>query len=116
VILVDLKTCVDASPAGFAKSIVNWRYQVQAAFYSDGWEAATGQKVHAFVFAAVEKEWPYAAAAYMLTDEDLTQGRLAYRRNLRTYAACTASGEWPGYSTDIQLLNLPAWAKKETAE
>lgn len=113
-ILLDLKTTTDASPEGFAKAVVNWRYAKQAAYYSDGWELATGQKVHAFVFAAVEKEWPYAAAAYMLTDEDIEWGRRAYKRNLRTYLECSESGKWPGYSSDIQLLNLPAWAKKES--
>ena len=77
VILLDVKTCPDASPTGFAKSIANYRYAVQAAFYSDGWTAATSQTVHAFVFAAVEKEYPFAAAAYILDDESIEQGRRA---------------------------------------
>jgi exodeoxyribonuclease VIII len=116
VILLDVKTCIDASPTGFAKSIANWRYAVQAALYSDGWAAATGQTVHAFIFAAVEKEYPFAAAAYILDDESLEQGRRAYRRNLATYAECLKSGHWPGYTDgdEIKLLTLPNWAKERT--
>jgi exodeoxyribonuclease VIII len=116
VILLDVKTCPDASPTGFAKSIANYRYAVQAAFYSDGWTAATGQTVHAFVFAAVEKEYPFAAAAYILDDESIEQGRRAYRRNLATYAECMDSGRWPGYTDadEIKLLTLPNWAKERT--
>lgn len=115
VILMDLKTCQSASPKEFVKSIVNWNYSTQAAFYSDGWEAATGQKVHGFVFAAVEKDFPYAAAAYMLDDDSMESGRRRYKRLLRTYAQCMESGEWPGYSTTgIELLTLPAWGREPT--
>lgn len=114
VIHLDVKSCIDASPTGFAKSIANYRYAVQAAFYSDGWTAATGQTVHAFVFAAVEKEYPFAAAAYILDDESIEQGRRAYRRNLATYAECLKSGHWPGYtdSDEIKILEMPPWWKE----
>lgn len=112
-IIMDVKTCQDASPEAFARSIWNWRYHVQNALYADVYERASGLAVHGFVFAAVEKEYPYAAAAYMLTEEDIHQGRLAYKRNLKTYANCLLTNEWPGYSSGITLLQLPAWAKKE---
>lgn len=113
VILLDVKTTTDASPEAFAKSIVNYRYDVQAAFYTDGYAAASGLPVHGFIFAAVEKEYPYAAAAYMLTEEDIEAGRRKYRRNLARYAECLASNDWPGFASDIQLIQLPAWAKKD---
>lgn len=113
VILLDVKTCVDASPEGFAKSVANWRYDVQDAFYADGFAAASGKTVHAFIFAAVEKEYPYLAAAYMLTDEDREAGRRKYKRDLRRYAACKKAGDWPGYSAGIEVLALPAWAKRD---
>jgi PDDEXK-like domain of unknown function (DUF3799) len=111
VILLDVKTCPSADPEDFVKSIVNWRYDVQAAFYTDGYAAASGLKVHAFVFAAVEKEYPYAASACMLTEEDIEAGRRKYRRNLSTLAECRRSLKWPGYSEEITLVTLPAWAK-----
>lgn len=112
VILLDVKTTVDASQTGFAKAVANYRYDVQAAFYSDGFEEAGVMAVHGFVFAAVEKEWPFAAAAYMLSEDDIEIGREKYRRNLRTYSACLYDNRWPGYSSEIQLLTMPAWAKK----
>ncbi len=113
VILVDVKTAVSADPREFVRSIVNWNYHSQAAYYSDGFEAASGLPVHAFVFACCEKEWPYAASACMLTEDDLELGRRRYRRNLATYAECIRTGEWPGYGDNIHLLQLPAWAIKE---
>lgn len=108
-VLVDVKTTDDASLEGFGKSISNWRYDVQAAFYCDGVKAATGNDVRAFVFLAVEKRPPYAVACYMLTPEDVELGRLQYRRDLAVYAQCQQSGQWPGYGDKIQTATLPAW-------
>lgn len=113
VILVDGKTCQDASPAGFARTVWNFRYDLQAAWYSDGWQRATGQRVVGFVFGAVESTWPHAAAAYMLDDEVLGAARVECRRLLDLYAECKATGVWPGYATEIQSITLPRWAMKE---
>ena len=110
VILVDLKTCQDASPEGFPRSIAKLGYHLQAAWYSAGYEFATGKRVLGFVFACVEAAWPHAAAAYMLDDESLDKARFENRRLLDLYAACKASGHWPGYQSSIQPLSLPAWA------
>lgn len=111
VILVDGKTCQDASPAGFAKAIWNFDYHLQAAWYSDGYEKATGKRVHGFVFAAVESSWPHAAAAYMLPDDVLDKARVQCRELLDLYAQCRRTNNWPGYSQAVEVITLPAWAK-----
>ena len=116
VILVDGKTCQDASPAGFGRAIWNMDYHLQAAWYSDGFEAATGLRVHGFVFAAVESAWPHVAAPYMLGDDVLEAARRENRRLLNRYAECRRTGVWPGYAPAIQLINLPAWAQRQLQE
>lgn len=113
-ILCDVKTCGDASPAEFRRQIARKRYEVQSAFYSDGYAAASGREVLAFVFVAVESEWPYAACALMLDEESVDAGRRKYRRNLDTYAECRRTGVWPGYSSQIEIVRLPQWAMEET--
>lgn len=117
VILLDLKTCSDASAAGFARQAARKSYHRQDAHYSDGYAQASGRPVLAFIFAAVEDEWPYAANALMLDDASKEQGRRECRRLLATYAQCQQSGVWPGYGSAIQLINLPRWAMdpEETA-
>jgi len=117
VILLDVKTYSDASPREFARQAARKRYQVQDAFYSEGYAFASGLEVLAFIFVAVESEWPYAASAVMLEDESRTAGHRAAHRNLNTYAQCLAANEWPGYGSAIQIINLPAWAiNKEQPE
>lgn len=115
VILVDGKTTIDASPEGFARSMWNFDYWLQAAWYSDGYELATGKPVHGFVFACVESSWPHAAAAYMLDDDVLDKARAENRRLLNIYAECKRTGDWPGYPAEILPITLPRWALKEIA-
>jgi exodeoxyribonuclease VIII len=115
VILVDGKTTIDASLAGFSRAIWNFDYHLQAAWYSDGYEAATGKHVHGFVFAAAESSWPHVAAAYMLDDQVLDRARAENRRLLDLYAECRRTNHWPGYQTGIQPITLPSWAMKEIA-
>ncbi|MDN7481888.1 PD-(D/E)XK nuclease-like domain-containing protein [Burkholderia orbicola] len=110
VLLVDVKTFSSAGPDEFRRQAARKRYHVQDAFYSDGYEHAAGKEVRAFVFVAVETEWPFAAHAMMLDDMSRQQGRDDYARNLATYARCEAVCEWPGYSKEITLITLPQWA------
>jgi exodeoxyribonuclease VIII len=116
VILVDGKTCRDASPEGFGRAVWNMGYHLQAAWYADGFEKATGQHVHGFVFAAVESDWPHVAMPYMLGDDVLAAARRENRRLLNRYAECKRTGTWPGYGSAVQLINLPKWANLESDE
>ena len=110
VVIIDLKTCQDASKTGFPRTIANFGYHLQAAWYSDGFERATGRMVLGFVFACVEATAPHAAAAYMLDDVGLEKARAENRRLAQLYADCKALGVWPGYDQAIQVLSLPGWA------
>jgi hypothetical protein len=108
---VDLKTCVDASPAGFAKSVANFGYDLQAAMTLDicGF---LGLGVEHIIFIAAEKEPPYAVGVYELDARALEVGRNKYRRLLNRYLLCVAEDRWPAYSQNIEYLSLPSWAEK----
>jgi hypothetical protein len=117
VILLDAKTCGDASPGDFLRQIARKGYHRQAAWYSDGYAAAACVEVAAFVFVAVESAWPFAACAVMLDDDSLQQGRRENRALLDRYGECNRTNTWPGYSAAIELVSLPVWAiSKEKSE
>lgn len=107
--IVDVKTTNDASPTGFAKACANFGYDQQADWYSTGVEAITGRRLP-FLFIAVEKEPPHLVAVYQLDDDALDRGARRNRQALELFAECESAGEWPGYSTDIEVLSLPRWA------
>lgn len=122
--IVDLKTTTDASPEGFAKSVVNWRYHVQAPYYMDGLNHAAEQSgtdikpIKGFVFLAVEKDAcvvngeAKGVGVYVLDEEALHEGAAQYRKNLNTYVLCSNENKWPGYSNKVETLTLPKWAFK----
>ena len=54
-------------------------------------------------------------AIEVMSGEDLERGRMQCRRAIDQFAACLASGEWPGPGggrRDAEYLQLPAWAAK----
>lgn len=111
--LVDLKTTGDASPEGFSRSVFNYRYHVQAAFYSDGLYYCEGTYPKGFVFIAVEKEYPFAVGVYYADEEVMERGYTEYMEDLETYVQCKQSGIWPGYSEKIVPIQVPAWMRKK---
>jgi hypothetical protein len=110
-LLVDLKTTEDASARGFAKSIAQWRYHVQASWYLDGIEQATGTRPEQFLFLCVEKKAPYAVAVYAADAEMIAAGAQTAARDLDVLATCKAAGAWPGYSDQIEPISLPPWMR-----
>lgn len=109
--IVDMKTCCDASADGFARAIATLGYDIQAAFYQDGLKALTGRTIP-FCFVAVEKEAPYAVAAYKASDEVIEIGRAKYRAALQLLRWCRENDRWPAYQPngEVETLNLPRWA------
>lgn len=107
--IVDLKSTLDASPDGFAKSLVNFGYAIQAAWYQDAC-AAIGLGELPFLFIACEKDAPHLVATYQAADDAIEYGRRKAREALRIFADCLDRDKWPGYSPGIEQLNLPRWA------
>ena len=115
-VVVDLKTCVDASSGGFSRSIANFGYDIQAAFYVDGIKAVTGLELP-FLFVAVEKDAPHAVAVYRADPEVIEVGRKKYRAALQLLKWCRESGSWPAYQPggEIEPISLPRWAANAEA-
>lgn len=112
-IIVDVKSTASAHPDDFARSVVNYGYHAQEAFYSDGMRAL-GKSVEGFVFLAWEKKPPYAFAVYELPPAIVEEGRALMRRALDTYAACKLDNNWPAYGAGVQELSFKRWAYRLT--
>jgi exodeoxyribonuclease VIII len=108
-LIIDLKTTTDASPKGFQKSLVSFRYYVQAAWYLDVVEMSTGKRPDGFLFIAVEKQRPFATGVYVADEEMIKLGREHAMEDLRKIAEWQASGHYPGYSDRAEMISLPKW-------
>jgi hypothetical protein len=109
-LIVDVKTTKDARPDEFVKSVANYRYHVQAAYYSDGYKAVIGDAPKGFAFIAVETEPPHLVAVYVASEAMILRGRADYEADLATYKRCEESGEWPGLPDQPVVIDLPKWA------
>jgi exodeoxyribonuclease VIII len=105
-IVVDVKTCRDASRAEFAKSIANLDYHVQAAWN----QSAIGAEQ--FITIAVENVRPFAVAVYPASGGMIAAGMRRIEAAMTLLAECHASGRWPGYGDLVaEPIELPGWCR-----
>ncbi|NUU26096.1 MAG: recE [Streptomycetaceae bacterium] len=109
----DYKSTASAEPAAFTKSVFAYGYDVQAVFYTDGVRALGLADDVAFLFVAQEKTAPFLVTVHQLDDVSLGIGRTKVDRALATYEECLLTGEWPGYSTDVDLVTPPPWLARQ---
>lgn len=107
-IVVDLKTCVDASEREFTKSALKLGYDVQAAHYLRGVRALEGNSFVEWFFIAVEKEPPYAVNVLRADDAFIDRGTWQLMELLEKLRKCQEKDSWPGYGKNDIIL--PAWA------
>lgn len=108
-IAVDLKTCDKASPQGIQKSVANYGYHQQAAWYLDGLEAV-GFADAAFLFVFVEKDPPHLVTVVELDRAAIEEGHARNQDAMRAWVDCRTTNHWPAYVQDIALIGLPRWA------
>ena len=106
--MIDLKSTIDASPRGFARSAAQFGYFTQAAFYRRVL-TLEGLPVSDFIFLAVEKDAPYATCAHAVSPEGMAYGEAQMHKALEKIARYKDTGEistgWP----DMVTLSPPAW-------
>lgn len=114
-IIVDYKTCADASNDAFMRDAVKYGYHFQSAMYSEGVEKNTGRKP-LFVFIAQEKTEPYALNVLQADEAFVQYGYDIYRELLGIYHYCRTTNNWYGLMGRdgiINNLSLPSWLARE---
>lgn len=106
-------TSASASLRAFEKAVAEYHYDQQAEWYSDGLRRLGLADDVAFLFIVQEKTPPFLVNVIELPAHWLLMGRDRNLRARETYAACTESGVWPGYSDDVQMASPPAWLEAE---
>lgn len=112
--LADLKTAREVTEGIFATDAARFWYDVQLAFYLDGIEQITGEKVEQVGLIAVEKKPPYQSALYWLTEEDIETGRAWYKHALKVLKKSIVENDWPQAAKSGVMLEMPTWRKNQS--
>jgi hypothetical protein len=109
-LVVDYKTTGNsANPEGIAKIILNFGYHIQDALYRRGVNALTGITPN-FVFLFQETTEPYMCSLISLPDQFQDMANWQVEKGIARFRECLASGNWPGYPTQVCYPDLPSWA------
>ena len=115
-IVVDLKTTQDASPKGFQKSIANFGYHIQAAFYLRVLQSL-GLDSYDFKFIAIEKTAPFCVGVYRASTEMLEEGNKKVDEAINKILWCKENDSYPDYTpNEIETISLPPWMTKKSEE
>jgi PDDEXK-like domain of unknown function (DUF3799) len=115
-VIPDYKTTISASPATIGSTIAKYRYHMSAAWYVDMAHGLGLAEDIAFVLVFQEKTAPYLVTVAEIDADGMRMGRGLADAALQTFAQCTATDTWPGYTDDVALVSLPTWAHYEFHE
>lgn len=112
-LVVDYKTCRDASPEAFAKAMAEHGYDQQGDWYEAGVDALDPRELRPqFVLIAQEKTAPYGVLVAYLDELARARGAVRNTKARALYRRCSDSGLWPGYPVTPVALSLPGWAAR----
>ena len=121
-VMIDFKTCEDASPEAVRRAVENYGYDFQDRHYAETWNAASGEdRVMIFVFQ--EKQPPMEVGVACLLMEaghsadwsaDAAE-KVAVARAI--WGDCLKTNQWPGYPDGIVTIGArpfyrQAWADR----
>ncbi|SRR6266498_15763 len=111
-IVVDYKSTDSAKPADCAKSIDAYGYHMQGDAQIEAVKRLGLADDAAFLVIFQEKTAPYLIT---IVEPSASALRIGHERNQRAvdiFKTCTERDEWPGYSSGIELVDLPIWAER----
>ena len=106
--VVDLKTTKDASPKSFQRSISEFGYHIQAAWYLRGLRKLD-IPAKEFIFIAIEKTAPYCIGVYRADEDMINAGMSEVEKSLEVLKMCQETKLYPDYTPTIQDISLPPW-------
>lgn len=115
--LGDLKSTKNAAPVAWASWAHKAGYDIQAAWNTDLFVAATGRKIENFCFILSESEAPFEIGRRFMTQDllepgmdtgDIASGRRQYRVLMEAYCQCIKNEFWPGYD-DTDEASADGW-------
>jgi hypothetical protein len=113
--VIDYKTAVSIEPRKLSADAWKFGYHIQAALQRDAVQEVMGARC-GVAHVVQEKTPPYLCDLRMFQEEQLDYGARVYRKALRRFADCMASGKWPAYSDGGLFFETPYYIQKQMEE
>lgn len=117
-VLVNVKTTLDGSPAGFSRDLAKYDYPIQACIEIDGCvQSGFMDSVDNYFWLVLEKTPPYNATLYEFDPRDIELFSDHTRWLYSKIARAQKNNLWPGYTDladnphGILTANIPAYYK-----
>ena len=117
--IIDLKFSDGSDEDSFRKSVENFGYYIQNAFYCLGYQAYYSTKdLPKFIFVVVDKNYPYTVENYELSLEFIEMGLAVIKNRLPQFKECLDSGKWlPESKSKTTIIEPNEWKfNKEMAK
>lgn len=113
-LLLEFTPVDDASPEAFKDLSFRQRHYMKAAWCQQGFQQTFGTPdAPPFLFLAYENSAPHASVVRSASARQIMLGMHENGEAMARYAQCEASGQWPGFSQEIEPVELPPWADKQ---
>lgn len=106
--IVDLKTCSNASPRAFQSSMIEGGYHIQGAMIRDAVEVLEGRRINHVINICLETKYPYNMAIYLIDEDAINAGQRKYKQLCLDLKEALETNTFPDYG--IQQISLPKWA------
>lgn len=106
--IVDLKTCADASPRAFQAAMVSGGYHIQGAMIRDAVERIESRRIDTVINVCIETKYPHNIGIYFIDEFALDEGEKKYKRLCLELLNSLETDTFSDYG--IQTISLPKWA------
>lgn len=106
--IVDLKTCSDASPIAYKNAMAQGGYHVQGAMTRDAIDRLEGKRINKVLNIVIENKYPHNIAIYIIDEYALDAGHMKYKQICLDLKAARESNHFEDFG--IQTISLPKWA------
>lgn len=115
----DLKTTQSVAYADLARTIAEYRYDMQAAMVRRAALAALGIEMRTYSLVFVETRPPHCCEVVTLDMKDIEEADGDLDVALRMFARCWATNTWPGpggTTGDARIVRIPEWHRRQSAD
>lgn len=115
-VLFDFKTCSNAEPNAFIRTILQNGYDLQAGLALRGAYALKGAYDAKFIFVAQEVDPPHAVSFIGLSNAFLALVDKKLDAATKLWSQCLTSNKWPAYTSRVAWVDVPGFTVTQWEE